>query len=39
MIVTELNNPIVTQKPTISTILTRVEQFCPDLAKNHAHII
>lgn len=39
MVVTELNNPAVTAKPTPSSVLARVEQFSPLLAKQHAHIV
>ena len=39
MVVTELNNPAVTAKPTLSSVLARVEQFSPLLAKQHAHIV
>lgn len=39
MIVTELNNPAVTVKPTLASVLTRVEQFSPILAKQHREIV
>jgi hypothetical protein len=39
MVVTELNNPAVTNKPTLPSVLSRVEQFNPALAKQHPEIV
>lgn len=39
MVVTELNNPAVTNKPTLAAVVGRVEQFSADLAKNHREVI
>lgn len=39
MVVTELNNPSVTNKPTLPSVLARVELFNSALAKQHPEII
>ena len=39
MVVTELNNTAVTTKPTIASVLGRVEQFNPVLAKKYPEIV
>ena len=39
MIVTEVNNDSVTEKPTFNKVLQRVEQFSPELSRNHAHLL
>lgn len=39
MVVTELNNPAVTNKPTLPAVIGRVEQFSVDLARNHKEVI
>jgi hypothetical protein len=39
MIVTETNNENITKKPTIADVLGRVENFSPELAKNHPQLI
>lgn len=39
MVVTELNNPAITNKPTLSAVIGRVEQFSVGLAKNHRDVI
>jgi hypothetical protein len=39
MVVTEINNDSVINKPTFNSVLARVEQFSTDLAQNHAPLL
>lgn len=39
MIVTEINNSSVTNKPTLASVTSRVEKFSPEIAHNYSHIL
>lgn len=39
MIVTEINNSSVADKPSLASVISRVEKFSPELARDYPHLL